>query len=31
MRTEPLILTLVLILFIFAIGTAWTLIILFNS
>jgi len=31
MRIEPLILTLVLILFIFAIGTAWSLINLFSS
>lgn len=31
MRTEPLILTLVLILFIFSIGAAWSLIGLFSS
>lgn len=31
MRTEPLILTLVLILFIFSIGTAWSLIGLFST
>jgi hypothetical protein len=31
MRIEPLILTLVLILFIFTIGTAWSLINLFSS
>ncbi|KDD66581.1 hypothetical protein ABH912_001945 [Pseudomonas sp. BT76 TE3572] len=31
MRIEPLILTLVLILFIFAIGAAWSLISLFSS
>lgn len=31
MRIEPLILTLVLILFIFAIGAAWSLIGLFSS
>jgi hypothetical protein len=31
MRVEPLILTVVLILFIFAIGAAWSLIIFFSS